>query len=239
LNKDINKLIDLQTIDLQIKKFDEEMSAGNIELQTRTETIEKRKQEIVVFQEKIDAGEQRRREIEADVEDSEIRIKDRQTKLMNVQTNREYQSLIKEIEDSKTLVKNLEEEAVHIMEQAESLGQKLTEEKNVCEAEEGLLSEKTQEVEKLETGLQKKKKKIENQRKKKAKALPENLLQKYEKILLRRNGLALAGVTNGVCQGCFMSIPPQQFNELMKRESLANCPTCSRLIYYLPEAETE
>ncbi len=239
MNKDINKLIDLQTIDLQIKKFDEEMSAGNIELQTRTETIEKRKQEIVVFQEKIDAGEQRRREIEADVEDSEIRIKDRQTKLMNVQTNREYQSLIKEIEDSKTLVKNLEEEAVHIMEQAESLGQKLTEEKNVCETEEGLLSEKTQEVEKLETGLQKKKKKIENQRKKKAKALPENLLQKYEKILLRRNGLALAGVTNGVCQGCFMSIPPQQFNELMKRESLANCPTCSRLIYYLPEAETE
>ena len=239
MNEDINKLIDLQAIDLQIKKFDEEMSAGNTEVQTRTETIEKRKEAIVVFQEKIDAGEQRRREIEAAVEDSEIRIKDRQTKLMNVQTNREYQSLIKEIEDSKNMVKNLEEEAVHIMEQAESLGQKLTEENNVCQAEEGLLAEKMQEVGKLETGLQKKKKKIENQRKKKAKALPENLLRKYEKILLHRNGLALVGITNGVCHGCFMSIPPQQYNELMKGESLANCPTCSRLIYYLPEAETE
>ena len=50
-------------------------------------------------------------------------------------------------------------------------------------------------------------------------------------------GLAVTGVTRGVCRGCNMNIPPQMFNQLLKEEELLSCPTCNRMMYHLPEVE--
>lgn len=235
--EEINKLIDLQAIDLNLKKIDDEMSEGFGQLEKRKESIESKQQAIAGFQEKFDTNAQRKRELEAEIEDADVRIKDRQTKLMNVQTNREYQSLLKEIEDAKKSIKDHEEEIVRLMEQNENLEQELSEESNVCKAEEKLLAEKMVEVEKLQANLKKNKKKIDGQRVKKANAIPKELLGKYNLILNHRKGVALVGVMDGVCQGCFMSIPPQQYNELLRGDKLATCPTCQRLMYYLPEVE--
>ena len=49
-----------------------------------------------------------------------------------------------------------------------------------------------------------------------------------------RNGLAVVNVVQGVCQGCFMSIPPQKFNLLLKGDQIFDCPTCQRILYYRP-----
>ena len=125
------------------------------------------------------------------------------------------------------------------MEQIENLQTKISEETNVCEAEEGLLAEKTEEVEKHEAGLRKQKDKIVKQRNKKAKGISEARLRKYDTILAHRDGIAIVGVTDGVCQGCFMSIPPQQYNNLLKGDELFICPTCQRLTYYKPANEEE
>ena len=239
MKEEINKLIDLQAIDLKLKKLNEEMSEGFAELEKRKTIIEERQQNIAQFQEKLEILTRRKQELELEIEEMAARIKDRQTKLMNVQTNREYQSLLKEIEDAKKKTRDGEEEILHLIEQIENLETKTSEEGTVCKAEEGLLAEKTNEVEKHEAGLQKQKDKIIKQRNKKAKGIPEALQRKYDTILAHRNGIAIVGVTDGVCQGCFMSIPPQQYNNLLKGDDLFICPTCQRMTYYLPAAEDE
>ncbi len=40
------------------------------------------------------------------------------------------------------------------------------------------------------------------------------------------------GVTDAVCQGCHMNIPPQMYNELQREDSLKMCPSCERIIYW-------
>ena len=121
MKKDIKSLKELQAIDLQVKKLDDEIQEGNASLEHRREAIEKRQQAIAQIQEKIGIIESRKRELETGIEDDTARVKDRQTKLMNVQTNREYQSLLKEIEDCKKSTREREEELVRLMERNESL----------------------------------------------------------------------------------------------------------------------
>ncbi len=239
MKEEINKLIDLQAIDLKLKKLNDEISESFAELEKRKTIIEERQQNIADFQRKLDVFEQRNRELDVELEEMAARIQDRQTKLMNVQTNREYQSLLKEIEDAKKKTKEDEEELVHLMENIENLRNKISEESKVSEAEKELLAEKSSEVEKHQAELEGEKEKIIKIRTKKAKSVPESLRNKYDNILAHRNGIAIVGVTNGVCQGCFMSIPPQQYNNLIKGEQLFICPTCQRLTYYLPPAEEE
>ncbi len=237
LREDITHLRDLQAIDLMINKLDEEMDVSNLELEKRRKTIDGRKAKVIELQEKIANNEKLRRELEATNEDELARIKERQTKLMNVQTNREYQSLLKETEDGKKANKQREEDILKLMEQYESLKKRLEEESNLCEEEEKSLAEESGKVEKSAAKLSSQKSAIEKERETKIKDVPANLLKKYDLLREKRNGLAVVAVTEGICHGCHMNIPPQLYNELLKDEKLLSCPTCNRIMFIKPENE--
>ncbi len=239
MKEDLLQLIALQDIDLLIKKLDDEMSADYADLEKRQISIAEKREQLGDHTTMIEEGEQRRRELEAEIEDEIVHIKDRQTKLMNVQTNREYQSLLKEIEEAKKLNKTRETEIVDLMEQAESLQTKITEEGNVCRAEDELLNEAKEKVDTLAAGIDKKKVKFQKKRNTQAKKIKDSLLRRYDQLRSKRNGLAITGVTKGVCRGCFMNIPPQQFNEVLRGEQILSCPTCQRLMFHEPEVVEE
>ncbi|MBC8318980.1 MAG: hypothetical protein H8E41_13865 [Desulfobulbaceae bacterium] len=239
MKTELTHLIQLQLIDLNIKKMDDELNAGNTDIEKRQSAIDSKKEEIIAATSRIEDNEARRRELEAEVEDEGARVKDRQTKLMNVQTNREYQSLLKEIEDSKKSTKDKEEETMHLMDQAETLQKNIDELNNLVKAEEKLLAEEQGKIDSLEAGIQSKKNKIEKSRVTQAKKIPVTLKNRYEQLRNSRNGIAIVGVTNGVCQGCFMNIPPQQYNEVLRGDDLISCPTCQRMMYFQAEADSE
>jgi len=239
LKVDIGNLLQLQTIDLEISKLDEEMLNGVADLEERQKTIDERKVTIAELEEKLVSCEARRRELDAEVEDESARIKDRQTKLMNVQTNREYQSILKEIEDAKRGVKQREDEGLQLIERVDTINTRVEEQKNLCEAEEALLAEATAEVDAATKKLTAKKTKVVKSRTAKVKDVDAALLKRYELLCSRREGQALAGVTDGVCKGCYMNIPPQMFIELQKEEEMLSCPTCNRIMFFERAVEEE
>lgn len=239
MKKDIKSLKDLQSIDLRVKKLDEEIQEGKASLERRQDAIAKRQQAISQIQEKITVIEARKRELEAAIENEAARVKDRQTKLMNVQTNREYQSLLKEIEDSKKSTRDGEDELVRLMERNETLQKDLAEQTNVLTAEQNLLVEATAELDKSAAELTSQKDEIVKERQEKAQKVSAGGLKKYEMLREKRSGVAVVAVVNGVCRGCHMNIPPQLFNNLMRNEELLSCPTCNRMMFYEPGAEAK
>lgn len=68
--------------------------------------------------------------------------------------------------------------------------------------------------------------------------LPKPLLKKYETVQKRR-GIAVVPVVEGVCQGCFMTLPPQLNNVLARFESIESCPACNRLLYRAELVESD
>jgi len=72
-----------------------------------------------------------------------------------------------------------------------------------------------------------------------AKDINTSVLRKYDMLRVRRNNKAVVGVVNGVCQGCFMSIPPQHFNNILKGDRMLDCPTCQRILFHDPKSTEE
>ncbi len=237
MKENISNLRELQAIDLKISTLDKEIVAASAEIGNRRASLDGHKDTLVQLTAKIAANEQRRRELEAELEDEGGRIKDRQAKLMNVQTNREYQSILKETEDGKKSNTQREEAVVHLMEQIEALTAQIEEENKICAEDEKMLAEDIATVEKKSSQFTAEKNKILKTRESKASAVSASLLKKYTAIRDKRNGLAIVPVTGGVCRGCFMNIPPQLYNDLMKEDKLISCPTCYRIMFH--EAETE
>ena len=164
--------------------------------------------------------------------DKIARVKERQSKMMQVQTSREQTALLKEIEDAKRNVKENEEKIVSIMEQVEKLSAEMGEEKNLLKAEKKLVDKEKGKVKSAIDGLSKGKKTKINKRDKQAQAVNGSMIQKYELLRERRNGLAIVNVLDGVCQGCFMNLPPQKYNMLLRGDQILECPSCQRLIYH-------
>jgi predicted nucleic acid-binding Zn-ribbon protein len=225
LNEEIKQLTELQVIDLEIAMFDSEINSE--------------KEALAELQEKIEAADAQRRELEAELSDEMARIKERQAKMMQVQTNREYQSLLKEIEDGKKTVKDKEEEIVNLMETSEANSKIMAEQEKLTGDEKKALTKESTKVKKSTAEIEKKKAKIVTKRDKMAKGVKSNALRKYDMLRTRRNGKAVVGVVNGVCQGCYMSIPPQHFNDILKGDRILNCPTCQRILFHDPESDGE
>lgn len=237
MNEIIEQLVELQEIDLKIDQIDNDIKAEQEELDQRIAELEQRQNCIGEQEARITELEKERRTLEDEMSDKIAHVKERQSKMMQVQTSREQTALLKEIEDAKKNAKENEDKIVAIMEEVERLNASMTEEKNLLKAEKELLAEAREKVSGAIDDLNKGKKTKLNRREKQAEAINGSMIRKYELLRSRRNGLAIVNVLQGVCQGCFMNLPPQQFNRLLRGDQILECPSCQRLLYHQRQDE--
>ena len=232
MNEMIEQLVALQEMDLVIDKIDDERKQEQDELDSRVAALAERQERIEQQEAQIEELEKERRTLEDEMADKIARVKERQSKMMQVQTSREQTALLKEIEDAKRNVKENEEKIVAIMEQVEKLSGETGEERNILKTEKSEVDSQKKKVKKIVDELKKGQKTEMTKRDKQAGAINGSMIQKYEILRERRNGLAIVNVVEGVCQGCFMNLPPQKYNMLLRGDQVLECPSCQRLIYH-------
>ncbi|HSL38822.1 MAG TPA: C4-type zinc ribbon domain-containing protein [Desulforhopalus sp.] len=237
MNEYLDQLVALQAIDLEIDKIENAVKTEQSALDKQVSALALREAVIEELQEKISGLQKENRTLEGETADRMDRVRERQSKMMQVQTGREQAALLKEIEEAKRSVKENEEKILAIMESVEKLTTQITEEKNLLKGEKVLVAEKTERVRASIEAINKGKKDIEKKRATCAAKIKAGVLRKYDTLRQRRSGLAVINVLDGVCQGCFMAIPPQKFNLLLRGNQMFDCPTCQRLIYYVPPTE--
>ncbi len=237
MKEEIQRLKSLQEVDLEIGRIELKIAAGNAELEGRQELIDKYKGEIEESTVRLEEGEARRKQLEVETEETQAMIKERQGKLMKVQTNREYQSILKEIEDAKNANRQRDDEMIRLLEQAEFLEKKKEEQVALCEEEGSEYEKDSERISQESAELDAKREKVLKTRNTRVKKVRAALLRKYEQIREKRDGVAMVGVTKGVCLGCYMNVPPQLYNELLREDKLHSCPTCNRLLYNAPESD--
>ncbi len=239
MNELLNQLVSLQSIDLEIDQIDNAIKSEQSGLDERLSSLAKRESLINEVQEKISAQQKESRTLEDEMSDKMEHVRERQSKMMQVQTGREQTALLKEIEDAKKNAKENEEKIIAIMGSIETLTKQMQEEKNLLKGEKEIVSEETEKVRSSIEKINRGKKKKDNVRNEQAGKIKGSILRKYDTLRQRRNGLAVINVVDGVCQGCFMAVPPQRFNMLLKGDQIFDCPTCQRLNYYVPPVEDE
>ena len=174
-------------------------------------------------------------DIEQEIQVVDDRIIKSNEKLRMVKTNKEYQLFLREVDDSKQRKDALETELLEHLDEREKMEQivQASEKeyhllKDQIEAEQTDMDQKsTDDRELLEEYLAR--------QKDIGKRLDPALMNRFLRISKMNQGLAVVGVSNEVCLGCFMNIPPQLFIDVQRGDSLISCPQCSRILYYVKE----
>ena len=201
--------------------------------------IDKLREELDAVESKFKAESDRlemlktdRRHIEKEVLEFDSNIEKSSIKLSNIKSNKEYKAALKEVEEAKQNKATTEDKAIQVMEEIEQLESG----KSENETKQAELREKFDRdravIEKELKTLDKSLADLEAKRGGFHQVIDPDLLRRYLFLSERKEGQAIISVIGGVCQACYMGLPPQKFNELIRGHALMSCPNCNRLIYW-------
>jgi predicted nucleic acid-binding Zn-ribbon protein len=231
----IDRLAALQELDRQLREKTELVRASEGEVAEAESQLAQQRELTQQAGAARDAAEARRAELEALLDTEETKMKDRRMRLNRVRNEKELQALRREIEVGKEANQQTEEELLRVMESLETLTATATEAEQCLSELEAASAAKISE---RRAGVGQLLEDVARERQirdRMASALDVSLRQKYEQIFERRGGTAVVEVRNGTCQGCYMNLPPQLFNELQRTRDVRMCPNCHRILFWRPE----
>ena len=65
-----------------------------------------------------------------------------------------------------------------------------------------------------------------------ASAVPEEIIDSYHRLFKSKNGMAVVGLVDEVCQGCHMKVVKSTMIEVKAENHLAHCENCGRILYW-------
>ena len=232
MREEINRLMDLQVIDRQLKELEQSLTsiAGRVDqLRDENKSNQAELDRLTEQDKEITAA---RKKAERELAEGEVRIRNKRMRLTLVRNDKELQALTHEVESLKETNQRLETELLTSMEGADTRTARIKEltealakgEVDLTAAEKEIAAE----VEELKGNIAKTRK----AREKIAENVDAGLLSRYQMIFSRRAGVAVAKANGGTCQGCRMRLPPQLYNEIQKHLQIHFCPNCQRVLYY-------
>ena len=158
-------------------------------------------------------------------------IKKLQVRLNTVKNNAEYQATLFQIESVKRDRDQTQEECLKILDVLEPAKAEADEAESAAAAEQAVFDEFLQKAELVRKETDEKVKDIVEQRQQLAEQVPEDLLRTYDGMFTTRQGLAVASVEGGFCQGCYNKITTNDTAKLMGGAAVVECGSCQRILY--------
>ncbi len=232
-------LRELQNIDLELDEIKSEKEEIVARLKENTGFLDRLVEDLNDQKEELDEIRTLQRSKRGDLDDIKEKLTQKQKRLREVSSNREYNAVETEIESLKKSAEQTEEELLHLLEVIESTEASIKEkEDKIVQLREGIASDEAaaeQELAKLDDTI----KALEDRQEEARTEVSRRVIHKYDFIRSRRPGLAVVAAKDGHCEGCFMALPPQQFIEIQRGESLEICPSCNRILYFWEDAVGE
>jgi len=231
VHEKMNLLRELQEIDQEVSTIEATRQGYRNELSafdTETSRIQGMVDELSTEMEELKKDEVQLQQELLKEQDNITKV---EARLPEIQTQKEYVAVLKEIDLAKKANREIEDQVLAKQQEIENLEGDLKEKQDeldsVTEKADARRSELGKLLKESEADLQKK----QSVRESVAGDVPATLLRKYQTLFKRRAGLAVTVARNGACLGCNMQLPPQQFNSLFRQTDLQSCPHCNRLLY--------
>ena len=239
LHAQIEILASLQTVDREIKEQTGLKQGLLSELQAKEREIQAKQKEVDALTAACAEKEKLRAEKDRVFQDEGKKAMDKRMRMNRIKNSKELQALQREIDLMRQSNGELEEELIRIMQEIDAIKANI----QTKEAETAALHEawqkQQQELEGQINGIDKAVSEAASRRQSIAANLARDLISRYELIFSRRGGTAVVEVAGGICQGCFMNIPPQLGNEIIRSDKIHLCPSCQRIVYVKPAPREE
>jgi predicted nucleic acid-binding Zn-ribbon protein len=234
LRAQIEILASLQMVDREIKNHKGLRQGILRELQSQEKDILDKKREVELLRAECLEKEKLRQAKERVLQDESKKAMDRRMRMSRIKNVKELQALQREIEQIRQTNGELEEEIIKMLEELESLKTTLKAKDEELNTIQQQWQQRQQSLNAQISGIDEAVTEASSRRQSIASQVPGELISRYELIFARRGGAAVVEVTGGICQGCYMNIPPQLWNEIIRSEKVILCPSCQRILYHKP-----
>jgi predicted nucleic acid-binding Zn-ribbon protein len=236
MHPDLEKMISLQSLDLEMRRLTEEIAEWPKRVANRAADLEKAQKQLASITESLGKEEALRRRQELDIKDHQQKVARLRKQMDVVTTTTQASALEHEINFAETEVARLEDAELESMERSEQLeAQKAEAEETVANLARAHAADKARAAEVTESNRALLGN-VNARRNELRATIEESALSMYDRIAKSR-GTALAEGVDHKCSACQMVVRPQRWNDLRDRsndETMLTCETCGRLLYWDP-----
>jgi predicted nucleic acid-binding Zn-ribbon protein len=230
MKEQIEILIKLQQIETEAANIQVMLKEVPDKLDSLDIKMEEFQQAVTAESEQLNDSKKNCRSLESDEKMNLSKIEKKQERLESVKSNKEYQALLKEIDELKAKNSQIEDEILVYLDQIEAAEKRIAAKKaEYSQLEKDIRAEKESLALEAEKGKQKIAE-MQTETETVSKMADPDLLKKFNRIKASR-GIGITSVVNAICQGCNMNIPAQLYNDLHRWDTLLFCPHCERIIY--------
>ena len=233
----IEILASLQTVDREIREQTGRKQRLLEELRVTERQIQAKKGEIDALSAAWSEREKLRVEKDRAFQDEGKKAMDKRMRMNRIKNAKELQALQREIELMRLGNGELEEELIKIMQEIDAIRAQIQAKESEMEAMQEDWRKKQDELQVEINGIDAAVTEASTRRESIASQVTGDLISRYELIFSRRGGTAVVEVAGGICQGCYMNLPPQLWNEIIRNEKVHLCPSCQRILFVKPATE--
>jgi predicted nucleic acid-binding Zn-ribbon protein len=227
----IDKLVQVAEIDGRRLALLRKIEAAPSSVRSDEVKVENVKAELARMKDDSKKGTLEVKRLEGELKAKQQEVEKTQTAQNQAKSNEEFQAHGKKMAALKTEIGDFEikvleeyERADHREKDRAPLEKKLKE----LEAEAKTTRDRVAaESKKLKDELAQ----VEGERRERLKVLDKDQLALYERALSKHGDRAVVAVVDNFCQGCLVSIRPNQMAHLKSREQVVTCWECGRLLY--------
>lgn len=233
MKEQIQTLVTIQGIEAETAEIQQQLACAYHRIEEMEIQLQEKRKQAAESEETVSLWKTSYRDFDLTLKSNHEMVLRSQERLKSVKTNREYQALLKEVEELKKQNSRIEDEMIKLMGDIESgeaqLAQGETEIQSLAveiEAEKSAVEQSTQSqrVHLKELGEKKAQYTVKTD---------PGLLKLFNRVrTIHSRGNAVVQAINAVCEGCHMNIPHQLYNELQRCDSIKLCPNCQRIIYW-------
>jgi len=234
LHAQIEILASLQTVDREIKEQTGLKQGLLSELQAKEREIQAKQKEVDALIAACAEKEKLRVEKDRVFQDEGKKAMDKRMRMNRIKNSKELQALQREIDLMRQSNGDLEEELIKILQEIDGIKANIQSKEADMAALLETWKKQQQDLGGQISGIDQAVSEALSRRQSIAANVARELISRYELIFSRRGGTAVVEVAGGICQGCFMNIPPQLSNEIIRSDKIHLCPSCQRIVYVKP-----
>lgn len=233
MRPEIAFLEELSSLDTDLRQIEEKLGKYRGEMETLVAEVKAIEARLKTDRESLSTMERARGELSTELRQMTQQIEKSRDKLNRSRNERESNAAQRELEELRKLCRDREEEIERLTTAADGAKAAISE----AEAKHAGLTQTIAGAEAGSSGelvtLEAEKKTKVGQREGIVKKIPVVLYRRYESIRTKRP-VAIARLVEGTCRGCHLAIPPMMFQRLRQSGEMDQCPSCRRIIYYMP-----
>ena len=234
MNADLERLIALQTLDSAADAARKKLAAEPEHEAALEARLEAARQHVAAAKERVAANKNARAALEKDVAVQQGRLSKFRETAMAVKTNQEFTAVQHEIAFAQTEIKKIEDTQLERMMEADDLTAALKTADAQLAAETKAVDAERKTGSAAHIEMNAALERIAGERAVLIAGLDKNVLATFERVSVKRNGVAVSEARAGVCTICHVRLRPQVFNTVLRNDSILQCDHCNRILYYVP-----